>query len=97
MLLNIWEAVMISPDTVNNIKSSVCAIGYFTEEPEGAFRRAQMDGGKVDHVRLPKRVIGSGVNVLLTSAGNIEARQQARDGRGQYHGEQHGHRQRGRW
>jgi hypothetical protein len=49
---------VISLEIINQIKHSVCAIGYFTEEPMAVYRRLKKSGG--DLTRLPKKTIGTG-------------------------------------
>ena len=61
---------MISPAIINSLKNSVCAIGYFSQDPDAwyseAKRDAQEEGGEVDLRKMPKQVIGSGFLVSDT-------------------------------
>ena len=61
---------MISPAIINSLKNSVCAIGYFSQDPDAWYREAQRDaqkeGGEVDLGKMPKQVIGSGFLVSDT-------------------------------
>ncbi len=61
---------MISPAIINSVKNSVCAIGYFSQDPDAWYREAQRDaqkeGGKVDLRKLPKQMVGSGFLVSDT-------------------------------
>ncbi len=61
---------MISPEIINSVKISVCAIGYFSQDPDALCREAQRDaqkeGRKFDFGKIPKEVVGSGFLVSDT-------------------------------
>ena len=61
---------MISPAIINSVKNSVCAIGYFSQDPDAWHREAQRDAQKEDRKfdfgKIPKEVVGSGFLVSDT-------------------------------